>query len=142
MKSYNGIILTKKILEVFPQIKVVVLSGYDYDEYMIAAHQAGASAFVTKEKSNDELVIAIKQAYLGNQIFPEASNLTGETLTHKEREILQLIAEDKTNIEISDHLMISKRTIERHVSSIIQKLDADSRLGAVVNGIKQGLLNV
>lgn len=53
-----------------------------------------------------------------------------------------MIAEDKTNMEISSALKLSKRTVERHISSIIQKMDANSRVGAVVNGIKQGLLHV
>ncbi|MDF2859423.1 MAG: DNA-binding response regulator, luxR family protein, partial [Neobacillus sp.] len=145
IKSYNGIKLTKKILEEYPHIKVVILSGYDYDEYIQAAFQAGASAFVTKERSNVELVSAIKQSYEGYKVFPRNmaeiyQSCTG--LTQKEREVLKLIAEDKTNYEISEELMISKRTVERHVSSILQKLDADSRVGAVVNGIKKGFLSI
>ena len=143
IKSYNGIHLTKEITEAFPNIKVVVLSGYNYEEYIKAAFDAGASAFVTKERTNDELIFSIKQAYLGYNIFPNLrSDKTGEILTGKEREILKLIADDNTNLEISDRLLISKRTVERHITSIIGKLGADSRVGAVVNGIKQGLLHI
>ncbi|MCC9022016.1 response regulator [Bacillus nakamurai] len=143
MKSFNGIILTKTIKETFPELKVVVLSGYDYDEYITAAYKAGANAYVRKESSINELVAAVKQSYADNRIFPTLIlNLAGESLTQKEREVLKLIAEDKTNMEISTELTISKRTVERHISSIIQKLEANSRVGAVVNGMKQGLLNV
>jgi len=145
IKKDNGIELTKKILGVYPQIKVVILSGYDYDEYIQAAFQAGASAFVTKERSNDELVSVIRKSYQGYKVFPRNMseiNQTSMDLTRKEREILKLVAEDKTNYEISDELNISKRTVERHISSIIHKLDAESRVGAVVIGIKKGLLSV
>ncbi|WP_339211646.1 LuxR C-terminal-related transcriptional regulator [Aeribacillus sp. FSL K6-8210] len=61
-------------------------------------------------------------------------------LTKTELEILKLISEDKTNAEISDILMVSRRTVEHHVSSIIKKLNVYSRVGAVVKGIKLGLL--
>lgn len=145
IKTENGIELTKKILDVYPQIKVVILSGYDYDEYIQAAFQAGASAFVTKERSNDELVSVIRKSYQGNKVFPRNMakiNQTSMDLTRKEREILKLVAEDKTNYEISDELNISKRTVERHISSIIHKLEAESRVGAVVIGIRKGLLSV
>ncbi|MGP7817291.1 response regulator [Niallia sp. 01092] len=143
MKAYNGIELTKRMKQTFPELKVVILSGYDYVEYIEAARKAGADSYVTKEKSNIELTEAIRQVYQGNKLFPNFySAHIGEQLTAKEKEILTLIAADLTNIEISNELKISKRTAEYHISSIIRKLDADSRVGAVVNAIKQGLLNV
>jgi len=64
------------------------------------------------------------------------------TLTPKEQEVLQRIAEDKTNNDISEELGISKRTVEHHISSIIRKLNVDSRVGAVVIAIKIGLLHI
>lgn len=145
IKSFNGIELTKLLLSKYPDIKVVILSGYDYDEYIQAAYKAGASAFVTKERTNEELASAIRHAFQGYKIFPR--NMADfcqscTELTKKELEVLALVAQDKTNYEISDELMISKRTVERHITSILQKLDADSRVGAVVNGIKKGLLSI
>ncbi len=95
-------------------------------------------AYVKKENSINELITAVKQSFAGNHVFPQHSvNLSVDRLTHKELEVLKLIAEDKTNMEISSALKLSKRTVERHISSIIQKMDANSRVGAVVNGIKQ-----
>lgn len=61
-------------------------------------------------------------------------------LTPKEYEVLQRVAEDKTNSEISEELGIGKRTVEHHISSIIQKFGVESRVGAVVTAIKKGLL--
>jgi len=142
MKSFNGIEITRNIVKEYPHIKVVILSGYDDDEYVQAARKAGAGAFVTKEKSNVELVTAIKLSYQGYQVYPsDMDDDSSKNLTQKEREVLKLIAEDKTNHEIGEILMISKRTVERHISSILQKLNADSRVGAVVNGHKMGYLS-
>ncbi len=108
-----------------------------------AAYNAGAAAYVRKDNSINELITAVKQTFAGNHVFPQhAVNLSVDRLTHKEFEVLKLIAEDKTNMEISSALKLSKRTVERHISSIIQKMDANSRVGAVVNGIKRGLLHV
>ncbi len=143
MKSFNGISLTRNIKKTFPELKIVILSGYEYDEYIYAAYNAGAAAYVRKENSINELITAVKQTFAGNHVFPQhAVNLSVDRLTHKELEVLKLIAEDKTNMEISSALKLSKRTVERHISSIIQKMDANSRVGAVVNGIKRGLLHV
>lgn len=143
LKTQNGIELTKLIKKKFPKLKIVILSGYNYDEYIDAAIQAGADAYVTKEKSNKELIMAIRQVRQGHKLFPNLHpELPGEALTAREREILEQIAADKTNAEISDDMSISKRTVEYHIASIMRKLDADSRVGAVVNGIKKGLLNV
>jgi DNA-binding CsgD family transcriptional regulator len=88
------------------------------------------------------LANAIIQSYLGFKIFPSKSSVHQKHhLTKTELETLKLISEDKTNAEISTILMISKRTVEHHVSSILRKLDLDSRIGAVVKGLKLGLLN-
>ncbi|MEK4223095.1 response regulator transcription factor [Bacillus sp. FSL W8-0116] len=141
MKNDNGIEWTKKITEKYPTCKVVILSGYDYDEYIHAAYEAGAYAFVTKEKSVFELANAIRQSHLGIKSFPidRLSNYN-TPLTKIELKILQIISEDRTNAEISELLAISRRTVEHHVSSILRKLDVDSRVGAVVKAIKLGLL--
>ena len=142
IKSYNGLDLMRDILKKMPQLPIIILSGYNYEEYIQAAYNAGASAFVTKETSNEELLVAIKQVQQGYKLFPTTKKQGIQTLTPKEREILKLIAEDKTNIEISDELMLSKRTVEYHISSIIRKLDVDSRVGAIVTAIKQGILTL
>lgn len=141
MKNDNGIEWTRKIVKTYPTCKVVILSGYDYDEYIQAAYEAGAYAFVTKENSSFELANAIRQTYLGIKSFPtDRLHNYNSPLTTTELKILQFISEDKTNAEISNLLHISRRTVEHHVSSILRKLDADSRVGAVVKAIKLGLI--
>lgn len=139
MKDYNGIELTKKITKIYPDIKIIILSGYNYDEYMKAAYEAGAYAFISKENSTYELANAIRESYKGNKLIVEKKEK--QLLTETELEVLKLISQDKTNSEISDILVISKRTVEHHVSSIINKLKVDSRVGAVVKGMKSGMIN-
>ncbi|MCL1632083.1 response regulator transcription factor [Sporolactobacillus sp. CPB3-1] len=143
LKNTSGIEITKQLKKSNTALKIILLSGYQYDEYVEAAKSAGADAYVTKEESNARLATVIRQVYNGEKIFPNLHpEIHSETLTTRELDILKLIAKDLTTREISKELAISKRTVEYHISSIIQKLDADSRVGAVVNAIKKGLLNI
>jgi DNA-binding NarL/FixJ family response regulator len=142
LKNKNGIELTRRIKKTPSEMKIIILSGYHYDEYIEASMQAGADAYVTKEESNAKLAKVIRQVCKGEKVFPNLQpEIPSETLTSRERDILKLIANDMTTNEISEKLALSKRTVEYHISSIIQKLGADSRVGAVVNAIKKGLLN-
>lgn len=143
IKSYNGLELTRNIKKIAPHISVIILTGYNDEEYINAAYSAGASAFIAKEKSNDLLITTIKQVYEGYQIFPKQNQpLSSNTLTLTELAVLKKIAEDKSNYVISNEMMVSKRTVENHISSIIRKLEVDSRVGAVVAAIKRGLIAV
>ena len=91
MKSFNGISLTRNIKKTFPELKIVILSGYEYDEYIYAAYNAGAAAYVRKENSINELITAVKQTFAGNHVFPQhAVNLSVDRLTHKEQRIKQI----------------------------------------------------
>lgn len=140
-KSYNGIELTKDILEKYPYLKIIILSGFNYEEYIHAAFKAGAYTFLSKDRTNSELVCLIRKVASANKPFSDLSGVkNNDKLTKKEKEILSLIAKDYSNIKISEELHISKRTVEYHISSIIQKLNADTRVGAVVKGIKKGYL--
>ncbi|WP_370513137.1 response regulator transcription factor [Bacillus sp. AR2-1] len=77
------------------------------------------------------------------KIFPHLKNFDREKfLTSQEKSILQLMSEGKTNKDISKDLLISSRTVENHVSSILRKLDVSCRVGAVVKGIKRGLISI
>lgn len=143
IKNHNGLELTRIVKESFPYISVIILTGYNDDEYIEAAYNAGASGFIAKEKSNELLITTIKQVYEGYQMFPKHDTGTvNKKLTITELEVLKKIAEDKSNYVISTEMMVSKRTVENHVSSIIRKLEVDSRVGAVVKAIKNGLINV
>ena len=143
MKNYNGIKMTGDILNHFPEVQVIVLSGYDYQEYYDAAFNIGASAYLTKERSVLELANAIRQVFSGYTFFPQKrKNTYTPNLTLTENKVLSLISRDKTNLEISIALHMSKRTVEYHISSILRKLDVSSRVGAVVKGIQMGIIGI
>ncbi|WP_338390256.1 response regulator transcription factor [Anoxybacillus flavithermus] len=134
--------MDKKIKTLYPNCQIVVLSGYNYGEYVRVAKQAGASAFITKEHSILHLATAIRQVHQGISFFPENIEESEDIpLTKMELIILKLIAQDKTNKDISNSLNISKRTVEHHVSSIIKKLRVDSRVGAVVKAMREGIID-
>lgn len=139
----NGIELMREIKKnLWEKGRIIVFSSYDSEEVMRIVYDIGIHAFVLKSASMQQLINAIKQSYLGNILISERlfRNRGNECLTNTEIKILQLISQEKTNNEIADELNISKRTVEYHISSIIQKLGVDSRVGAVVKGIQKGIL--
>ncbi|MEQ6355044.1 response regulator transcription factor [Lysinibacillus sp. M3] len=142
MELSNKIDLTK-LLKNIPHLRVIILSKCKCSEYIRSSYNAGASAFISEEKSFQELIFTIRQVFLGDKRFPKVEkDQIDKMLTPKESEVLKRIAEDKTNIEISEEMMISIRTVEYHISSIIRKLNVESRVGAVVTAIKRGLLSI
>ncbi|QGG52888.1 response regulator transcription factor [Lysinibacillus pakistanensis] len=138
IKTYNGLNLTKAIIKSIPTMPIIILSGYDDDAYIQAAQNAGAKAFIKKEQSNEDLIETVKKVYAGYTLFPSFEKTL---LTPKELEVLQLIVAEKTSEVISKELSISKRTVEHHISSILRKLGVQSRVGAVVKALEQGLVN-
>lgn len=143
LSSTNGIELMREIKKILGEKgRIIVFSSYDSEEVMRIVYDIGIHAFVLKNSSMQHLINAIKQSYLGNILISERlfRNRGNECLTNTEIKILQLISQEKTNNEIADELNISKRTVEYHISSIIQKLGVDSRVGAVVKGIQKGIL--
>lgn len=139
----NGIELMREIKKnLWEKGRIIVFSSYDSEEVMRIVYEIGIHAFVLKSASMQQLINAIKQSYIGNILISERlfRNRGNECLTNTEIKILQLISQEKTNNEIADELNISKRTVEYHISSIIQKLGVDSRVGAVVKGIQKGIL--
>lgn len=142
MSGMNGLDLMREIKKQFVNIRIIMFSAYDCEELLRMVYDIGIHAFVLKSAPIHQLINAIKQSYLGNILISERlfRHRGEECLTNTEIKILQLIAREKTNNEIADELNISKRTVEYHISSIIQKLGVDSRVGAVVKGIQRGLL--
>ncbi|GAE29571.1 response regulator transcription factor [Halalkalibacter hemicellulosilyticus] len=143
MPSMNGLELTEKIVEQFGStIKIVLLSGFYSEEYHLSALEMGVSAFMPKDSSYQQILNAVIQSFLGNCIIPPdlSKGLKDTRLTKKEKEILNLVANGKKNDEISLLLNISRRTVEHHITKIFQKLDVDCRVSAVMQGIKQGII--
>ena len=153
MPKMNGLAVTELMRKETPKVKVLVLSMHNNREYIFRIIQAGAHGYVSKEAKPEELLRAIETVYEGETFFsPEIARAAlnqlvssggkpppFDQLTSREREVLVLIAEGKSNKEIAHKLGIGVRTIETHRERIMRRLDIHSVAGltkfAVANGM-------
>lgn len=158
MPGMGGIEATRRIKEASPDTAVLALTMHEDEQYFFQMLNAGASGYVPKRAAADDLVSAIRVVGQGNVfLYPslarllvtdyvqrEASGQTGdkEPLTPREREVLTLIAEGKTNREIAEALVISVKTVDRHRENIMNKLNLHSRVELVKYAIEKGLISV
>jgi DNA-binding NarL/FixJ family response regulator len=155
MPGTSGIEATKQIKSLLPSVAVLVLTGYDYDEYIFSLLEAGAAGYLLKSVSGDELINAIRAVHSGEPVLhpvvirklvtrlkPEAAGATSarpsELLSEREMGVLRLAARGMTNKSIGEALFISVRTVQAHLRSIFNKLGVGSRSEAVLHGIKRG----
>lgn len=129
-------------------LRVVVLSDSDGFCSIRSAVEAGARAFVLKSMSVDVVIQAIQNASAGRRFLPPevasrlAEAMTLEPLTGREKEVLQLLAEGRTNQDIAERLGIGVGTVKIHVNNVLSKLDADSRTQAVIRASLYGLVGI
>ncbi len=157
LPGLNGIEATREIVRLEPSIRVVILSAYDDDDYVLAAMDAGASGYILKTTTGQALAEAIRGACCGEMVLDTAvankvrrllsrGTLAGEAsahrLTERERQILQLAAQGLRNKEIARTLRISIRTVEDHMGRIFEKLGASSRTEAVMRAVARGWLSL
>ena len=158
MPVMNGIEATKKIKEILPGIKILVLTGYDYDEYIFNLLEMGAAGYLLKDVSGDELVGAIRAVFLGEPVLhptvmrklmdrcktitPQQPETRTNVLSEREMEVLKLAVSGKSNKDIAESLNISLRTVQAHMRSIFNKLGVGSRSEAIVSGLKRGWFNL
>jgi DNA-binding NarL/FixJ family response regulator len=127
----------------YPETITLVLTAHDRDAYLADMIEAGAVGFVTKEKALERLVEAIRRAARGEILFGseqltrarrwrEEVGERWESLTGRERQVLQLLVEGLDNVAIAEALCVTTKTVEYHVTNTLNKLDAASRLEAVV----------
>jgi len=156
MPGLNGLDVARQVARRSPETRVVILSMHAHEAYVLEALLAGASAYVLKESSSDELVKAIRavttgRRYLSPPLSEEAlgaySRRTGSlppdpyhTLTAREREVLQLTAEGHSGADIAERLFISPLTCKSHVSRILTKLEARDRIQLVVLAYESRLI--
>ena len=143
MPRMNGLEAIKEIKKRSPETKIITLTVHKTEEYILATLQAGADGYVLKDATHSELVIAIKNVLIGKRYLDSGISekviegyLEGkrtlktkspwDALTPREREILKLIAEGYKNKEIADYLFISLKTVEKHRSNLMKKLDLHS----------------
>jgi len=156
MPSLNGLEATVRIKKACPEVNVLILTMHANEEYVHRILQAGASGYLVKQAAETELLAAIKAVNKGHRyLSPEISKgiiekylqrtPDGEVqdfsiLTSREREVLQLIAEGKTNKEIAALLKLSVKTVDTHRAHVMDKLQAHSTAELVVHASRIGLV--
>ena len=158
MPGLRGMEATQEIHQRVPEVRVLALTMHDREEYFFAMLEAGASGYVLKEGAPEELLTAIRSVHRGEAFLsPAVTRLVLEDylanrnagatsrfdhLTLREKEVLQLAAEGKTNREIADTLSISIKTVEKHRSSLMHKLGLRSLSDLIKYAISKGLIEV
>ncbi len=157
MPVMDGITAAGQIRANQPRTRVLLLTSFDEDDYMVNALRAGASGFLLKDSSPKALVEAVQAVHEGTTVVsPEplgrlvrgqinsapvpAQNSPRVELSARELEILRLLAQAHTNSEIAERLFLSESTVKTHVSAIMSKLMVKSRLKAVVRAYEWGLV--
>ena len=155
MPVMNGVEATRLIRGQHPEVKVLVLTTYDDDEWVFDAIRAGASGYLLKDTPREEVVKAIKgtvagKAYVDPSVAGkvigrvssrqiEPTTLIADKLTERELEVLSLIARGLSNSDIARQLFLSEGTVRNHVSAILAKLGVADRTQAAVLAIQHGL---
>jgi DNA-binding NarL/FixJ family response regulator len=159
MPELGGIEATRRITAGHPDIKVLVLTTFDLDEYVYEALRAGASGFLLKDASADQLAEAVRVVAAGDallapgitrRLIAEFSRLDGTPraplkqrvgdLTERETEVLALIAQGLSNAEIAERLVVAEQTVKTHVGRILVKLGLRDRTQAAVFAYESGLV--
>jgi NarL family two-component system response regulator LiaR len=153
MPKMNGVDATKKILKDWPAARVIILTSFIDDELVYPAIEAGAASYILKTSTADEIADAIRQTAQNQKVLdPEVSDKIKnrsksaadialyDELTSREREVLRLIAQGKSNQEIADELFITLKTVKTHVSNILAKLEVDDRTKAAIYAFKHRIV--
>lgn len=162
MPIMNGVDCTAAIKDKYPHIKVLILTTFDDDEYIIEGLKNGAEGYILKDLTSEKLISAIKDVYAGNSIIqPQIaskiiSHITGnqqsyklnrtkkshqsqvEELTEREKDVLRQVAKGLNNKEISKSLFISEGTVKNYISSIYDKIGVKERSKVILYAIENG----
>ncbi|MHB1525735.1 MAG: response regulator transcription factor [Candidatus Dormibacteria bacterium] len=142
MPVLDGIEALREILRQRPGSKVVMLTTFGHENYVVPSFRAGALGYLLKDVGRTELVDAIRRVAGGESLLdrPAASSPESTPISRRELEVLACMAREMTNREIAGHLYLSENTVKTHVSHLLGKLGAQDRSGAVLRAWKQGLL--
>ncbi|HMD46295.1 MAG TPA: response regulator transcription factor [Acidimicrobiales bacterium] len=148
----TGAATAASIRAIHPETRVLILTGHDDDRLLADALEAGCSGFLTKDKAVEELVAAVHHVHAGEVYIPpnmlagllprlnRKNRGLGSDLTPREMEVLRLLGEGASNQAIADRLYLSLHTVRHHVQSVLTKLNAHSKLEAVVIATREGLI--
>ncbi|MEZ5286483.1 MAG: response regulator transcription factor [Vicinamibacterales bacterium] len=157
MSVLNGIDATRQIVRKAPKVRVLILSMYSDEAYVTRALNAGATGYVLKDSAGKDFIKAVTAVSEGTAFFsPAISRLmlddymrraasTGvvdryDTLSDREREIFQLVAEGKSNKEVAELLAISPATVETHRARVLQKLEIHNTAELVLYAVRRGVI--
>jgi two-component system, NarL family, response regulator NreC len=158
MPMLNGIEATRQVVRRVPTVRVLILSMHSDEAYITQALQAGAKGYLLKDSADTDLIRAVTDIAAGRSFFSPAvakimlddyvRHLADkgigdrfESLSEREREIFQLIAEGHSNKQIADLLSISPTTVETHRARILQKLDLHSTAEIVLYAVRRGVIS-
>ncbi|QYF85466.1 response regulator transcription factor [Brevibacterium sp. PAMC21349] len=153
MPEMDGIEATKRIIEKWPEAKIIIVTSFLDDEKVYPALEAGATSYMLKTSKASEIAKAVRSTFQGQSVLePEVTGKMMEKLrrpkitqlhdqlTNREMEILLLMTQGKTNQEIADELYIALKTAKVHVSNILSKLAVQDRTQAVIYAFKHSLV--
>ena len=153
MPVMDGIEATKEILSKWKEAKIIIVTSFIDDEKVYPAISAGAKSYLLKTSSASEIAQAIRDTYRGEGVFEkevseklehrhevEEEFRLYEELTSREKEVLLLIAQGKSNQEIADECFITLKTVKTHVSNILSKLQVEDRTQATIYAFKHHLV--
>jgi DNA-binding NarL/FixJ family response regulator len=159
MPGLNGMDAIREIKERMPEIKTLVLTVHNEEEYVLASLKAGANGYVLKDATQNELMTATERVlngktYLSAEItekvvnsYLNTNNVSQEpvtrwdTVTQRERQILKLIAEGHTNKSMAEYLCISVKTVEKHRANLMKKLDLHSVSALTTYALDKGIIS-
>lgn len=159
MPGINGLTATREMKELRPEVRVLILTIHDRDDYLFQALRAGASGYVLKGADVQDLLAAVRTAFRGEvYLYPSVTSTlvadylrraragddraTYDGLSDREREILHLIAQGKTSPEIAAELFLSPHTVQSHRDHIMAKLDLHSKAALIKYAIAKGLIDL
>jgi DNA-binding NarL/FixJ family response regulator len=158
MPKMGGISVLKDVKSRFPETKVLVLTIHESEDYILEGFQAGANGYCLKDAGRAELLTAIEkvlegktyispgiagkvlEGYLDDQSKVMKTHSSWDTITQREKEVLKLVGEGYMNKEIAEYLCISVKTVEKHRSNIMQKLDIHTASALTALAIEKGLV--
>jgi DNA-binding NarL/FixJ family response regulator len=158
MPELDGIAATAELLAAAPASRVMILTTFEDDEYILNALRAGASGFLLKRSSPEDLIAAIRTVAAGDALLSPSvtqrlidrvarhpvigggPNSQLDELTPREREVLELIAQGFSNREIAAELTVEETTVKTHVKRVLMKLQARDRVHAVIFAYESGLV--
>lgn len=151
MPKLDGVAATGKIKAEHPEIQILVLTTYETDADILRAVEEGATGFLLKDASEENLFDAIRQAARGEtplapvvatRLVQRLRETADEQLSRREIEIVQLVAQGMNNKDIGRNLLISESTVKAHMLHIFEKLDVTDRTAAVTTALRRGIIRL